>query len=131
MNDLVVYASQFGNTERLARVIGSALEPRHRVRVVATKDARALTGEDVDLLLVGAPTQMFGRRLLVRSPRRTPPRPRSSPAVSRRLAAGLWHRPRASWWPVSPVRWSRVRSSAPRAGHSLWQSDWPSPRREP
>jgi flavodoxin len=67
MNDLVVYASQFGNTERLARVIGSALEPRHGVRVVATKDARALTGEDVDLLLIGAPTQMFGRRLLVRS----------------------------------------------------------------
>lgn len=67
MNTLVVYASQFGNTERLAQVIGSALEPRHRVRVVAAKDARALTGEGVDLLLVGAPTQMFGRRHLIRS----------------------------------------------------------------
>jgi hypothetical protein len=53
--------------EHLARVIGSALEPRHGVRVVAARDARALTGEGVDLLLVGAPTQMFGRRLLVRS----------------------------------------------------------------
>lgn len=30
-------------------------------------DARALTGDGVDLLLVGSPTQMFGRRLLVRS----------------------------------------------------------------
>jgi flavodoxin len=67
MNVLVVYASQFGNTEHLARVIGSALEGSHHVRVVAAKDARALTGERVDLLLVGAPTQMFGRRLLVRS----------------------------------------------------------------
>jgi flavodoxin len=67
MNVLVVYASQFGNTERLARAIGSALEPRHTVRVVATKDARSLTGDGVDLLLVGAPTQMFGRRLIVRS----------------------------------------------------------------
>lgn len=65
MNVLVVYASQFGNTERLARAIGSALEPRHTVRVVATKDA--LTGDGVDLLFVGAPTQMFGRRLIVRS----------------------------------------------------------------
>jgi flavodoxin len=67
MNVLVVYASQFGNTERLARAIGSALEPRHSVTVVATKDARSLTGDGVDLLFVGAPTQMFGRRLLVRS----------------------------------------------------------------
>jgi flavodoxin len=67
MNVLVVYASQFGNTERLARVVGAALEPRHQVRVVRARDARALTGEGVDLLLVGAPTQMFGRRLLVRS----------------------------------------------------------------
>jgi flavodoxin len=67
MNVLVVYASQFGNTERLARVIGAALEPRHQVRFVRAKDARTLTGEGVDLLFVGAPTQMFGRRLLVRS----------------------------------------------------------------
>jgi flavodoxin len=67
MNVLVVYASQFGNTERLARAIGSALEPRHSVRVMAAKDARSLTGDGVDLLLVGTPTQLFGRRLLVRS----------------------------------------------------------------
>ena len=67
MNVLVVYASQFGNTARLARVVGSALEPRHHVRVVTFRDARGLTGEAVDLLLVGAPTQMFGRRLLVRT----------------------------------------------------------------
>jgi flavodoxin len=67
MNVLVVYASQFGNTERLARVIGGALESRHHVQVVRAKDARDLTGKGVDLLLVGAPTQMFGRRLLVRS----------------------------------------------------------------
>lgn len=35
--------------------------------MVRARDARALTGDGVDLLLVGAPTQMFGRRLLVRS----------------------------------------------------------------
>jgi flavodoxin len=67
MNVLIVYGSQFGNTERIARAIGSALEPRHTVRVAAARDARALPGEAVDLLVVGAPTQMFGRRLIVRS----------------------------------------------------------------
>ncbi len=67
MNVLVVYGSQFGNTERIARTIGSALEPRHSVQVVGARDARALGGDPVDLLIVGAPTQMFGRRLIVRS----------------------------------------------------------------
>ena len=37
------------------------------MRVVAAKDTRALTGDGVDLLVVGAPTQMFGRRLVVRA----------------------------------------------------------------
>ena len=67
MNVLVVYGSQFGNTERIARTIGAALESRHSVQVVGARDARALGGNPVDLLIVGAPTQMFGRRLIVRS----------------------------------------------------------------
>ncbi len=67
MNVLVVYGSQFGNTERIARTIGAALEARHSVQVVGARDARALAGNPVDLLIVGAPTQMFGRRLIVRS----------------------------------------------------------------
>ena len=67
MNVLIVYGSQFGNTERLARTIGAALEPRHAVQVVGARDARALAGSPIDLLIVGAPTQMFGRRLIVRS----------------------------------------------------------------
>ena len=67
MNILVVYGTQFGNTEHVAAVIGTALEQRHSVRVVAARDARQLSAEGVDLLFVGAPTQMFGRRLLVRS----------------------------------------------------------------
>jgi len=67
MNILIVFASQFGNTEHVARLIGDALESRHNVRVVAARDAEALTADDVDLLIVGSPTQLFGRRLLVRS----------------------------------------------------------------
>lgn len=67
MNVVVVHGSQFGNTERIARLIGAAIEPSNRVQVLAAKDARALSGDAIDLLVVGAPTQMFGRRLLVRS----------------------------------------------------------------
>ncbi len=67
MNILIVFASQFGNTERVARAIGDALEPRHTVRLVAARDAQTLTGDGVDLLIIGSPTQMFGWRLLVRS----------------------------------------------------------------
>jgi flavodoxin len=67
MNVLVVYASQFGNTERLARAMGAALEPHGTIRVVAATDALDQLAEDLDLLLVGAPTQMFGRRHLVRT----------------------------------------------------------------
>ena len=67
MDVLIVYGSQFGNTERIARTMAAALEPRHRVKVVGARDARALAGDPVNLLIVGAPTQMFGRRLIVRS----------------------------------------------------------------
>ena len=67
MNVLIVYGSQFGNTERIARTIGAALEARNSVQVIGARDARALAGNPVDLLVVGAPTQMFGRRLIVRS----------------------------------------------------------------
>ena len=67
MNVLIVYGSQFGNTERIARTIGAALEPHHAVQVVGARDARALSGNPIDLLIVGAPTQMFGRRLIVRA----------------------------------------------------------------
>lgn len=66
MNVLIVYGSQFGTTEHLARVMGEALTPEHRVQVVPEKSARSLTGEGLDVLLVGAPTQFGGQRILVR-----------------------------------------------------------------
>ena len=66
MNVLIVYASQFGSTKRFAMVMGDALAKRHAVRVVSVEDARELTGDNVDLLLVGAPTQIHGLRLLAR-----------------------------------------------------------------
>jgi len=67
MNVLIVYGTQFGTTEHLARVIGAAIEPTNSVQITAAERAHELTGHGIDLLIVGAPTQVFGRRLLVRS----------------------------------------------------------------
>jgi flavodoxin len=61
---LVVYASQYGNTQRIAQSLGAALAGDHSVRVVQAAVAGDLRGEGVDLLFVGAPTQMRGSRML-------------------------------------------------------------------
>jgi hypothetical protein len=46
--------------------MGRALAPQHDVRVVYAPAARTVTADDVDLLFVGAPTQMRGLRLLAK-----------------------------------------------------------------
>ena len=66
MNVLIVYGTQYGTTEHIARRMGQALAARHIVQVAAVDEALPLTGDDVDLLLIGAPTQVHGWRLLVR-----------------------------------------------------------------
>jgi menaquinone-dependent protoporphyrinogen IX oxidase len=66
MRILIVYASQYGNTQKLAQSMGRALASDHEVRIVHAPAARRLTAESVDLLIVGAPTQMRGLRLLAR-----------------------------------------------------------------
>lgn len=71
LNILIVYSSRFGNTERLARAIAGALEDDHAVRVVMATEAEDLRGDDVDLLIVGAPTQVRGLLLGVRGFLRT------------------------------------------------------------
>lgn len=66
MHVLIVYGSQFGTTERLAREMAEAISVVHTVDVVPSHEAEDLTGTGVDLLVVGAPTQFKGHRLLVR-----------------------------------------------------------------
>src|SRR5262249_50273174 len=66
MNILIVYGSQFGTTAQLAHEMGEALSIDHRVTVVSDKGARLMLADDTDLLLVGAPTQWGGHRILVR-----------------------------------------------------------------
>lgn len=67
MHILIVYGSQFGTTERLAREMADAISALHEVEVVGAHAAGEFTGSQIDLLVVGAPTQFKGHRLLVRS----------------------------------------------------------------
>lgn len=57
MNTLVVYDSQFGNTEQIAQAIAQALRAYGPVRALRANLARAEDVEEVDLLVVGCPTQ--------------------------------------------------------------------------
>ncbi len=57
MHALVVYDSQFGNTERIAAAIADTLRTTGEVRLAHVDPAHPLDLEGVDLLLLGCPTQ--------------------------------------------------------------------------
>jgi Flavodoxin len=59
MKSLVVYESWFGNTERIARIVADALAVAGEVEVVSVDDELPPLDE-VDLLVVGAPTHVHG-----------------------------------------------------------------------
>ena len=59
MRSLVVYESWFGNTRRIAEEIAAALAHEGQVDLV-TVDEHLPSLEDVDLLVVGAPTHIHG-----------------------------------------------------------------------
>ncbi len=67
MNVLVVYDTQFGNTEQVARAIAARLERVGSTRVVAIPEAAGIDLTGVDLLLVGGPTQAHGPRPALRA----------------------------------------------------------------
>jgi hypothetical protein len=60
MRALVVYESMFGNTQRVAQAIGRGLEARVPVAVVEVGEAPSTLDDDVDLVVVGGPTHVFG-----------------------------------------------------------------------
>lgn len=60
MKALVVYDTKFGNTERLARVIAETLSVDEPVSVLPAMAASPVDLEDVELLVVGGPTQAHG-----------------------------------------------------------------------
>lgn len=62
MNVLVVYDSQFGNTEQIGRAIANQMEARGIVRFLSIDDPAGHNLIGVDLLVVGGPTQGHGAR---------------------------------------------------------------------
>lgn len=60
MNTLVVYDSQFGNTEKIALAIADALRVFGQSQAVHVNPAHPSELDGVDLLVVGGPTQNMG-----------------------------------------------------------------------
>ncbi len=59
MNTVVVYDSQYGNTERIAQAIADTLRSFGQARAVRVDPAHPVSFQGVDLLIVGCPTQGF------------------------------------------------------------------------
>jgi flavodoxin I len=57
MNTLVIYESQFGNTEQIARAIANALARRGPAHLEPILHAEHHVLEGIDLLVLGSPTQ--------------------------------------------------------------------------
>ena len=60
MRTLIVYETEYGNTERLARAMAEALSEYGEARVTPVSGTAGSGHYDVDLLIVGAPTQRHG-----------------------------------------------------------------------
>ena len=60
MKAVVVYESIFGNTEQVARAIAEELDESFEVWAVDVLEADYGMPDQVDLLVVGGPTHMFG-----------------------------------------------------------------------
>lgn len=59
MSTVVIYDSIYGNTERVAKAIGAALESTGPVKVLPVSEAKTLDLATVERLVVGSPTRGF------------------------------------------------------------------------
>jgi flavodoxin len=59
MNTLVVYDSQYGNTERIGQAIANTLRAFGQAQAVRVDLAHQVSFEEVGLLILGCPTQGF------------------------------------------------------------------------
>lgn len=60
MNTLLIYETQYGNTEQIAERIASRLEKAGRVRSVPLSEAGKPYFGGINLVVLGCPTQMHG-----------------------------------------------------------------------
>ncbi|HYJ68840.1 MAG TPA: flavodoxin domain-containing protein [Nocardioidaceae bacterium] len=90
MRALIIYESMFGNTRDIAYAIAEGLQRYVPTDVVEVGDAPPELAEDVDLLVVGAPTHAFG---MSRPRTRTDAAGRvATPVVSRGVGLREWLR---------------------------------------
>ena len=59
MTIVIIYDSIFGNTAAIAKAIAAALELKGPVRLLSASEAKTVSLEDTDLLVVGSPTRGF------------------------------------------------------------------------
>src|SRR5437868_1516625 len=57
MNTLVVYDSQYGNTARIAQAIADTLRAFGQAQALRVDPAHPVSFQEVDLLILGSPTQ--------------------------------------------------------------------------
>ena len=67
MNTLVIYDSEFGNTEQIAEAISNTLCEFGRVQTVRVQHTHPLNLDGVDLLILGSPTQGWRPTVAMRS----------------------------------------------------------------
>lgn len=60
MHSLVIYASRSGNTRRIAEAIADGLRPKGSVELESVDEAPAAIPPEVDLVLIGGPTEAHG-----------------------------------------------------------------------
>jgi flavodoxin len=58
MNSLVVYGSRHGNTHKAAEAIAFELGKHGVVQLVSAEDVRKMLPDELDLIVVGGPTEM-------------------------------------------------------------------------
>jgi len=59
MKAMVIYDSVFGNTEKIAKIIGKALGPPEEVKVMRITDVNPNQLTGLEILIVGSPTRQF------------------------------------------------------------------------
>ena len=59
MRTLIIYDSQYGNTEKIAQSIANVLSQQGEVEIVRVRDVKLDMFKGIDLLVVGSPTQQF------------------------------------------------------------------------
>ncbi len=59
MKALLIYDSVYGNTEKIAQAIGNVLRAQNETQVLRIGDFKSTDWKNVNLLIVGSPTQQF------------------------------------------------------------------------